>query len=139
MPYIEQSELSGLLPTEFVIEALDDDEDGAADAAAWAEVVAEVQEAIDGPLSTRFPTPFAEPLPKILKRCARYFAVEQLYARRGVSDKNPHAETIKGLHALLRAIARGEAGLSAEVKPISNAGGVAITEPTQTGRGGLLV
>jgi phage gp36-like protein len=139
MAYIEQSELKGLLPEAFIIEALDDDEDGAADAGAWAEVAAGVQEAIDGPLSMRFPTPFAEPLPKILKRCARYFAVELLYSRRGLSDKNPHAETTKGLHALLRAIARREAELSAGVTPNAGQGGAVLDEPTRTGTGGMIL
>ena len=140
MAYIAQSDLKGLIPAEFIIEALDDNRDGIADADAWAEVVAEVQEAIDGPLSTRFPTPFAEPLPKIIKRCARLFAVERLFSRRGAAPDKNLSDQISGAHALLRAIARGEAGLAADVKPIASHGGAAITEPSKTHLtgGGLL-
>ncbi|MBI5817460.1 MAG: DUF1320 family protein [Verrucomicrobia bacterium] len=141
MDYVTQADLVGLIPSEFILEALDDDEDGAADADAWAAVLLEVHDAIDSVLSARHSTPFVAPLPKLVARAARYFAIEQLYGRRQVQPPKHLADEISGLHALLRAVARGEAQLGDDTTITSGKGGKAITEDagTHLTNGGMIL
>jgi phage gp36-like protein len=110
-------ELHALIPGRFVVEALDDDGDGSADAAAWAMVVAAACDQIDSRLEGRFEVPFlGPPYPAIVREAALVFAAEILYQRRGQSGEtaNPHTARANGLRAKLDNIGQGKAPLAPE-------------------------
>ena len=139
MPYITQAEILSDIPPQTLLEALDDDGDGVADADAWDKVEAAAAEAIDGPLSQRYSTPFVT-VPPFIKFAARVLVLEKLYLRRGLAgDANPWTSQAKGVRAKLDLIAAGKEPLSPEVnKPKPSIS--AITEPAGTTlkNGGIL-
>lgn len=132
MPYVAQADLGTLIPPEQVIEALDDDGDGLADAGRWGEVAADASEAVDAYLERRYSLPLPEPVPAIVSQAARIFAAEILHQRRGLhGDKNPLTKRADDFRRRLDRIARGEDALSftaeAGAPPIS-----IVTEPAGT-------
>ena len=90
MDYVQQSDLTGMIPPKFLTEALDDDGDGDAGkiAAAWAGVLARVTSRIDSLLGRRFALPFPDPLSAVVTDAAKVFACEILYQRRGYAPEN---------------------------------------------------
>lgn len=113
MPYILQSEIESDLPPQFLLEALDDDNDGNEDAGLWDKIEASAAEAIDGVLGQRFTVPFSAPLPAIVKTAARVFILEKLYARRGTkTEDNPWTSQANKLRTKLDRIADGEEPLT---------------------------
>jgi phage gp36-like protein len=117
MPYLTQAEIEADIPPQFLLEALDDDNDGVADSGLWDKIEVSAAEAIDGVLGQRFTVPFAAPLPAIVKTAARVFILEKLYARRGTkSEDNPWVSQANKLRAKLDLIADGEEPLSPGVQ-----------------------
>ena len=106
--YVTLNDLKGEIPAPFLIQALDDDNDGVVDA--WSLVQASVQEAIDSLLEGRFTVPLTlNPLPKIIKRAAVAFACELCYRRRSTPDKdNPWKGVADSFRKILSAITAGE-------------------------------
>src|SRR4051812_25432138 len=93
MNYVEQTDLVGLLPAATIVQALDDDGDGAADVGIFASVADTVSRDIDGRLGQRYATPFPYPYPAVVTNAARVLAMEALYTRRGkTGDANPFAK-----------------------------------------------
>jgi phage gp36-like protein len=110
--YVTMAQMNGLIPATFLVQALDDDQDGAADLTAWADVLAQAQRQIDGPLSVRFAVPFSNPLPPVVAEAAPVFAAELLYKRRGIADEqNPWLSQANKLRAKLEQIAKGDVPL----------------------------
>jgi len=106
MSYLTLTDLEGKIPPAFLNEALDDDRDGVIDA--FDRVAADVSEAIDGILSTRYQVPFTT-VPRVVSAAAKTLAAEQCYKRRGVpDDKNPWKTDADAMRKLLHSIARGE-------------------------------
>ena len=129
--YVLMSEMNGLIPAAFLVQSLDDDSDGAADPAAWTDVLKQVHKAIDGPLSVKFATPFSNPLPPIVLEAAPIFAAELLYKRRGhADDVNPWVKQAKELRDKLNAIAKGEQPLTPQIKK-ANASIAVIGAPSK--------
>ena len=116
--YVLMSEMNGLIPAAFLVQALDDDQDGAADLTAWQDVLTQVHKQIDGPLSVRFTTPFSNPLPPVVVEAAPVFAAELLYKRRGfgAEETNPWITQANKLRTKLEAIAKGELPLLPTIK-----------------------
>jgi phage gp36-like protein len=108
------SDINGRLPSAFLIQALDDDEDGSADAAAWAAVVADVQSKIDGILGTRYSVPFTNPIPAVVLDAAKTFACDFIYARRGMTteESNPWMDRAEKTFETLKEIAAGKLPLT---------------------------
>lgn len=132
MSYIVQSDLHALVPPAFVVEALDDDRDGLADAGVWAAVEAEAAGQVDSRLGGRYAVPFGAPLPAIVTEAAKLFAAEALYQRRGQSgENNPFTGRANAMRKRLEAIGAGEAPLTPEAgrkrPPVS-----VITAPAKT-------
>lgn len=131
MPYVTQADLAEL-PDDFLIEALDDDNDGAADSGAWDLVAAQAGEAVDAYLGARYEVPLESPYPPLAKQAAKVFALEILYERRGqTGDKNPAKTRAEEYRRLLRDIAQGKVPLAPELnreKPSA----AAITAAAQT-------
>lgn len=120
---MEWLELAGEMPPEQIVQALDDNKDGEADASAWALVQSGADERIrdcfGGPTPAKFSqtTAFAR----------KVFILETLFTRRGfVGRENPYAGKADGAERRLRALAGGsesvEAGSAgpdwAEIKPL---------------------
>jgi hypothetical protein len=123
MAYVAQADLAGLIPATDITEALDDDNDGVADAAAWAQVLALVSSEIDQALvSGGYDAPYPEPYP------ARILAVNELWLRRGVADHPRKNEVIAVRNDLTR-LAKGTIKLVATTA--TTEGGSAITEDGQ--------
>lgn len=137
MAYTTKSQIAALLPSSFIDEACDDDNDG--DAGKMAAVLAAVLEAVDnevnGYLEGRYGDrmPFS-PVPSLLATAGLYLAVESLYCRRPGNDvpekiKNKCSET----RAALRKIRDGEAHLrfpQVEREHVLTNGSPSILTPT---------
>ncbi len=102
---LEWTELIGMLPEARIVQALDDDADGAADAPAWASVLAAANDRLRDALG-------GEPAQAHLLAAAyalKVFAAELLYHRRGFSeDRNPWSAIARDCVKRLRALATGE-------------------------------
>lgn len=115
--YVTMSDMNARIPGDFLIQALDDNGDGAADTGVWDQVKSAVETDINGTLSKRFKTPFANPVPAFVLKCAAVFAAALLYRRRGMTDdKNPWAKEEETLKKELTAIANGDAPLSGAIE-----------------------
>jgi len=115
--YFVTGDLSGRIPTKFLIQALDDDKDGAADPAVISAMQADVQSDIDGRLGQRYETPFTNPLPAVVRSAAISIACEMVYKRRGVEGKNnPYSEEAAKARAKLDRIGNGKEPLEPNKK-----------------------
>lgn len=107
--YLLIAAVSAVIPPQFLTQALDDDNDGVADAGLFSQIVANAQTEIDGILGGRFTTPFDNPLPAVVSDAALKIVCEGLYKRRGIeADKNPWAKDAKEIRDRLAKIAKGE-------------------------------
>ena len=130
------TDITGLIPGQFLTEGLDDDGDGQADPAVWTQVAADVKSAIDGVLGARFTVPFENPLPAVVNRAAKILAAEQIYTRRGRVDANgkivnPFAKQADAIREQLAAIAAGDQPLAPSVERQKPSVSV-ITAPAKT-------
>jgi phage gp36-like protein len=140
MPYVFQSEIEADIPPAFLVEALDDDNDGEADGGLWDKVAESVATEIDGTLGQRFTTPFSDPIPALVKQAAKVFSLEKLYARRGTPEaQNPWAKQAATFREKLTKIANGEEPLTPEINR-TKPSVTAVTEPaiTTSSTGSLL-
>lgn len=140
MPYVEQTDIEALIPAEFLLQALDDDQDGEADPGVWDKLVVAVGDEIDGALGQKYTVPFATPYPSVVKAAAKVLALWSLYQRRGLAgDRNPWESEAKRQRDKLDRIGKGLDPLTPDnlgKKP----GGVVITETAKTydGNGNLM-
>lgn len=109
--YFTRAELEGLVPPQFILQALDDDGDGVEDAGAFDTLCAGACNDVDAICSTLFTTPFAAPVPVLISQAALTFAAKQLYQRRGIeSQKNPYAsKATQATEKLTRIVQKEEA------------------------------
>ena len=132
MAYTIQAEIEPLLPAAELVQALDDDNDGLIDDGLWDSIAAAAAAAVDGKLGQRYATPFAEPLPAVVKEASKTFVMEMLFARRGVdAEKNPWTKRATEMRATLTYIATGDQPLAPEQtrpRPSVNV----ISEPSRT-------
>jgi phage gp36-like protein len=139
MPYVTKADLEGLIPPQFLLEALDDDGDGAEDAGLWDRVAAQAGEAVDALLGQRFAVPFASPLPALVSQAAKIFAASALYRRRGMtSDRNPFAKEEERLSVKLSRIGEGKEPLTPEADRAQDSISV-ISEDAKTYPAGRLI
>lgn len=132
MAYVELVDLKDKVPDRDLVQMLDDNKDGVVDADVWAQVQAGVQTEIDGTLGQRYEVPFAAPIPAVVKLAAKRFAIEAVYARRGLADeKQPFVVDANATRKVLQAIAEGKAALAPE-RQRANPSGVVISEPSRT-------
>lgn len=125
MSYVELTDLQGEIPGDFLIQALDDNNDGEIDA--WTLVQRQACEEVDGLLEGRFAVPLTlSPLPRVVKQAAIAFACELCYRRRGKPDaENPFKSRANDFRKRLMAVTEGELKLS--VAP--NADAAAVDPP----------
>jgi phage gp36-like protein len=136
MAYAQLADLAGLVPAEFLTQALDDVNAGVIDDSLFAQIQTDVQDAIDAILGTRFPVPFVPDnngnLPAFVFNAAKKFTAEQLYKRRGIADdKNPWTHECDNLRALMKAMALGQAPLDPSLNRKDPSVSV-VTQPMKT-------
>lgn len=139
MAYVTKADLDGLLPPQFMLEALDDNGDGAEDSGLWDKVAAQASSAVDALLGQRFDVPFSAPIPPLVSQAARVFAASALYRRRGMTaDRNPYAKEEERLAAKLSAIGAGKEPLTPDADRAQDSISV-ISEDAKTYPGGRLI
>ena len=107
--YVNMTDITGMIPGPFLVQALDDNGDGNADAGVWDQIAQDVADVINGTLGKRYPVPFHNPLPSAVTKAAKTLAAEQIYIRRGKSGKdNPFADKAAAVMTELESIAAGE-------------------------------
>lgn len=132
MAYITQSDVAACVEPGLIVQALDDDKDGAADEGRWEQVLAAVEGEINGVLAVRYTIPFSGPVPAAVKHATLVLTAEALYLRRGMTgDQNPWTARARDVRERLARIAAGDEQLSAAVSRVG-AGGAAIVEPSKT-------
>lgn len=131
--YFIMADLSAELPGKFLIQALDDNKDGAEDTSVFAAIQASVKNEIDGKVGQKYDVAqFGVNPPALVKSIALVLACETLYRRRGVSDKdNPYGKRATDARAKLEAIATGKQLLYPQAKA-TNASGTVITTDAKT-------
>lgn len=139
MPYVEYSDMEGQIPAQFLIQALDDDNDGVVDA--WTQVQTSAADDVDALLEGRFTVPLTlTPLPKIIKRAAIAFACELCYRRRATSDSdNPWKGRADAFRKILQAITAGDLRLAAGPEAVAAQpapGGSILTWDSELGEPG---
>ena len=102
---MEYEELKGFMPLAQIVEALDDNGDGTADADAWTEVLKAADERVGDAFGGAVPDELADSVGYARK----VFCVEILFTRRGFSgDRNPFSSRAKDQESRLRKLASGE-------------------------------
>lgn len=98
-------DLAGEMPLKSIVDALDDDGDGEADAAAWAAVQASAEERISDAFAGSVPARYAS----ACGYARKVFVLEILFRRRGFADgKNPYSSQASKAEDRLRKLATGE-------------------------------
>ena len=127
MTYLVQRDLEAAIPAQQLVDALDDDGDGAADANKLADVIAGASRQVDGFLAGRYTVPFSDPAPAAVREAAFVFACELIYARRPSAGENPFKKRADDWRKQLELIASGKQALDA-VTPSSFGWGASVTD-----------
>jgi phage gp36-like protein len=132
MPYISTIEdLKGLIPEEFLVQALDDNGDGAEDTGLLAAIVADAEREIHGYCRQRYVTPFSAPVPDLIVDAAKILTAYRLYVRRGRGgEANPLRDDASRIRRKLQAVAEGDEQLTADQVP-QNSPAVVIEEESR--------
>ncbi len=124
MPYFELTELEALIPAEWLLQALDDENSGTAEMFEAARSAAEGE--INGWIGLRYLLPI-DPVPPFIKDAALKLAAELCYARRGQIEQFPWTNALNVLRGNLTApgvfarIATGEIPLYPLAAPAAGA------------------
>jgi len=130
MAYVVQSDLKGLIPDEYLREAMDDDSSGVADTGVWDSIAAAVAREIDGRLKDKVAEMQAHAA-STLSAAAQVLALYFAYKRRGVgNDANPWTADAKSWQDRLEAIGKGDEPVreQSNAQPKSDV----ISEPSRT-------
>lgn len=130
MAYVEQTDLEGLIPAEYLSEGLDDTGDENADTSAvWAQIAQSVQDEIDGRVGGRYAVPFSTPAPAAIKAAAKILALWMVYKRRGVSgDSNPWESQAQSWLKKLDGIGAGDIPLTPDTVSAKPQGSVIVED-----------
>lgn len=120
--YFEIEKLEALIPSTWLLGALDDDGNGTAEMFDEARTVAEQE--IDGHIGLRYALPL-DPVPLFVQSVALYLAAELCYARRGEAEAFPFKDKVENARALLTKIAEGKVPLYPKADSGSKAKGAA--------------
>jgi hypothetical protein len=133
MAYVELTDLHGKIPPQFLIQALDDDADGAIDAGIWELVQSQAGQSVDSRLGQRYAVPLAADAPGIAvaREAALIFALEGVYARRLPPDQNPWMGMGNAQRAKLDRIGAGDEPLTPTTNRVKPSGSV-IASPART-------
>jgi phage gp36-like protein len=110
--YFTLQDLEALIPSAFLVQALDDDNDGVMDA--FEVVKTQAQSEVDAYLEPRFSVPLAGRIPRLVNKAATTLAAELCYRRRGTPDEsNPWAKAGAAMRKLLQDVGQGKLQLQA--------------------------
>ncbi len=113
MAYVEQTDLKGMIPDEYLDEAMDDTTPAGADSGVWTAVSAAVDDEINGRLAAAYSVPVAVPLPDVIKVAAKILALYLLYKRRGIAaEQNPWSKDAEHWQKRLDDIGQGKTPLT---------------------------
>ena len=133
MPYVELASIQARIPQPFLVQALDDDQDGAIDAGLWELIAGQTGDAIDARLGQRFAVPLAadHAAMPLAREAALVIACELIYARRVAPDQNPWTKKAEAVLTKLDKIGAGEEALTPTATRARPSGSV-IAEPSRT-------
>lgn len=127
MSYVTRDQVTDLLPEKVLVDALDDDKDGAEDDGLLDSIIATAALEVDGYLSGLFTVPFANPPAKV-KAASLIFVMEALYQRRQIAtDDNPFTKRATWWRTHLQAVGNRELPFDAAT-PKSSAAGIVTSE-----------
>jgi phage gp36-like protein len=130
--YLTRQQLETRIAASDIADALADDTPGVETAGLWDAIAADASRQVDSRLASRYPVPFASPIPSLVIEAALTFAAEIIYQRRRmVGDDNPWTKPADHLRTTLERIGRGEMALEF-ARPDGAAPVVAITEAART-------
>jgi phage gp36-like protein len=143
MPYVQQSDLTADIPPEFITQALDDNNDGVADAGLWDLIAQDVSDAIDMQIGVRYAVPLQPDgngnYPTTVVSAARILAAEKLYARRPAADmRNPWTARANQIRAMLDKIGAGSLPLDPSQQRQDPSASVVSSRLQTVPRGGRL-
>lgn len=129
MSYCVAADIEGLIPPEWLTEALDDA--GTGERTALADVLQAADDEIDAKLAGRYALPLdlsntINGIAAKLRHMARYLAAEIAYGRRGLHERFPWKEQMKQVRKALDAIEAGDLPLFPTLAPVADEA-VAIT------------
>lgn len=131
MSYITQDQLSAKVPAAALLEALDDDGDGAQDKGAWERLMEDTDRRIHGFLAQSYAVPFAAPVPDVIVDAATVYSAELVYQRRGkYGDQNPWTKRADAMDKRLQGIAESDEELPGATA-VSGSGGTVIGEDSK--------
>jgi phage gp36-like protein len=108
--YFGWPDLVGLIPEDFAIQALDDDEDGQPEM--WETARDAAADAVDAYLEGRYPVPLTGSIPALVKRAAVLFCASDCFNRRKQSDLFPHKRELASRQKSLEDIRTGATQLT---------------------------
>jgi phage gp36-like protein len=119
MAYVTRNELEAVVPASFLVDALDDDRDGAADDGLLESILEQASTECDALLGGRYRLPFSNP-PAAVRAAALCLAAEAVQARRlGGDANNPWTSRAALWRERLEKMGRGEMPLDATLEPLS--------------------
>lgn len=135
MPYVVFDDITSLIPAGWLVESLDDDNDGNEES--FEAVRAAAEDAVNGVLSTSYNTPIANAASfPFLKHVTRLEVARICYARRGYDATGfPHKDSYKSAWDQLTRIGKGDLPLGPGGNtgtPKANPRGSIITGPART-------
>jgi phage gp36-like protein len=129
MPYVTKADMLALVPADVMTVALDDHNYGADTENVWDVIASAADRRIDGLLGGRYPVPFADPAPALVREAAAVFAAHMLYLRRQSGESNPWAKEAAAMMDRLQKVADGLLDLTTDG---GDADATAITEECKT-------
>ncbi len=124
--YADPADIEDLIPPELLVEALDDDADGEADAGRLQRLIAAAARLINGKLARRYRVPIdvtsgdgVSPA-AWLKNATIYIAVSIAYGRRGMEERYPYKTELEDILEELQAIANGDQPLFPEMQRVND-------------------
>ena len=145
MSYVVQTDIEAMIPSDFLVQALNDSGEEGGESAGWVKVAQAVDDQINALLSVGYTVPLVSPCPTLIKEAAKVLAASLCYKRRGkTGDGNPWGTSEANWIKRLEKIGKGEElvpELLAQKLGASPSGGAVISEDSKlyNSAGGLMV
>lgn len=118
--YVDKASVEAEFDALHMMEALDDDRNGAQDSGLFAKITARVDKRIQAAVAVSKALSGASPPPQLLNECGCVFACAMIFRRRGVADsQNPFAEREKALAETLDGFGKGDRAEKGTLKVVA--------------------
>ena len=121
MPYTTVTAIQAKIPSPVLDDALDDDGDGNRDPGLLDQIIQNAADAVDALICNRVALPLAM-VPASVRNASLWFAVEEIYARRGKDLPKDMATAITTARKWLEAVRDGKQQLDASAPIVLQAG-----------------